>query len=40
MERLIEWGVDGLITHYPDRLRAVLAARGVPLAPPVTRSQP
>jgi hypothetical protein len=23
--------VDGLITDYPDRLRAALAARGVPL---------
>lgn len=35
MERLIEWGVDGLITDYPDRLRAVLSARGMPLPPPV-----
>lgn len=35
MERLVAWGVDGLITDYPDRLRAVLAARGVPLPPPV-----
>jgi len=24
MLRLIEWGVDGLITDYPDRLKAVL----------------
>jgi glycerophosphoryl diester phosphodiesterase len=24
MERLIEWGVDGLITDYPDRLLALL----------------
>jgi glycerophosphoryl diester phosphodiesterase len=31
MERLIVWGVDGLITDYPDRLRAVLQARKVPL---------
>lgn len=35
MERLVGWGVDGLITDYPDRLRAVLAARGMPLPPPV-----
>lgn len=35
MERLIAWGVDGLISDYPDRLRAVLAARGMPLPPPV-----
>jgi glycerophosphoryl diester phosphodiesterase len=38
MERLVEWGVDGLITDYPDRLREVMAARGLPLphATPVT----
>ena len=35
MERLIGWGVDGLITDYPDRLRAVLAARDMPLPPPL-----
>jgi glycerophosphoryl diester phosphodiesterase len=34
MERLIAWGVDGLITDYPDRLREVLAQRGLPLPPP------
>ena len=34
MERLIGWGVDGLITDYPDRLRAVLQRRGVPLPAP------
>ncbi len=33
MERLIDWGVDGLITDYPDRLRAVMAARNLPLPP-------
>ena len=27
MERLVAWGVDGLITDYPDRLREVLARR-------------
>jgi glycerophosphoryl diester phosphodiesterase len=27
MERLLEWGVDGLVTDYPDRLADLLAAR-------------
>ena len=38
MERLIDWGVDGLITDYPDRLREVMAAKSLPLprATPVT----
>jgi glycerophosphoryl diester phosphodiesterase len=31
MERMIDMGVDGLITDYPDRLRAVMAARGMTL---------
>ena len=31
MDRLIGWGVDGLITDYPDRLREVMARRGMPL---------
>src|SRR5690606_26290919 len=31
MERILDWGVDGLITDYPDRLRAVLQRRGLPL---------
>ena len=31
MERLIDWGVDGIITDYPDRLRAVMARKGLPL---------
>lgn len=35
MERLIGWGVDGLITDYPDRLREVMAKRGMPLPAPV-----
>ncbi len=34
MERLIDWGVDGLITDYPDRLREVMAARNLPLPRP------
>lgn len=31
MARLIEWGVDGIITDYPDVLRDVMRERGVPL---------
>jgi glycerophosphoryl diester phosphodiesterase len=33
MERLIDWGVDGIISDYPDRLRAVMSKRGLPLPP-------
>ncbi|MFT5933700.1 MAG: glycerophosphoryl diester phosphodiesterase [Hydrogenophaga sp.] len=33
MERLINWGVDGLITDHPDRLRAVMQQRGMALPP-------
>lgn len=33
MRRLLDWGVDGLITDFPDRLRAVLAERNEPLPP-------
>jgi glycerophosphoryl diester phosphodiesterase len=36
MERLIRAGVDGLITDYPDRLRAVMTALGMLLPPQVT----
>lgn len=35
MERLIGWGVDGIITDYPDRLRTVMQSRGLPLPAPV-----
>jgi glycerophosphoryl diester phosphodiesterase len=31
MRRLIDMGVDGIITDYPDRLRRVLAERGLAL---------
>ncbi len=31
MARLIDWRVDGIITDYPDRLRKVLAEKGLPL---------
>jgi glycerophosphoryl diester phosphodiesterase len=37
MERLIGWGVDGIITDYPDRLRTVMQARGLPLPGPLAR---
>lgn len=29
MARLVDLGVDGIITDYPDRLRALLVARGI-----------
>lgn len=35
MERLIDWGVDGIITDHPDRLRAVMQRRGMALPPAV-----
>ncbi len=35
MERFIAWGVDGLITDYPDRLREVMRQRQMPLPAPV-----
>jgi glycerophosphoryl diester phosphodiesterase len=34
MERLIDWGVDGIITDYPDRLREVMAGKDLPLPRP------
>jgi glycerophosphoryl diester phosphodiesterase len=35
MERMIKLGVAGIITDYPDRLRAVMAAKEMPLPPQV-----
>lgn len=35
MERLIALRVDGIITDYPDRLRAVMAEKNLPLPPQV-----
>lgn len=35
MERLLDWGVDGIITDRPDRLRAVMQQRGMALPPRV-----
>jgi len=37
MARLIDMGVDGIISDYPDRLRQVLAARGQKLPAPVAK---
>jgi glycerophosphoryl diester phosphodiesterase len=34
MERALALGIDGLITDYPDRLRTVLAAKGIALPSP------
>lgn len=31
MERIIDWGVDGIITDYPNRLREVMAEKGIAL---------
>ncbi|RYF43342.1 MAG: glycerophosphodiester phosphodiesterase [Comamonadaceae bacterium] len=36
MEKLIGWGVDGIITDYPDRLRTVMQARNLPLPAPLS----
>lgn len=35
MDRLVGWGVDGIITDHPERLREVLARRGAALPPEV-----
>ena len=35
MERLLDWGVDGIVTDRPDRLRALLMQRGAALPPSV-----
>lgn len=37
MERLIGWGVDGIISDYPDRVREVMRARGMALPVSVPR---
>lgn len=37
MRRLIDWGVDGIITDYPDRLRDVMRERGLALPRGVAR---
>lgn len=35
MRRLVDMGVDGIITDYPNRLRALLVERGIETAPQV-----
>jgi glycerophosphoryl diester phosphodiesterase len=37
MRKLIDWGVDGIITDYPDRLREVMRERGMALPQGVNR---
>ncbi len=34
MRALMDLGVDGLITDYPDRVRDVMSERGLPLPEP------
>jgi len=36
-ERMIDWGVDGIISDYPDRIRGVMQGRGIALPAPVGR---
>ncbi len=33
IDRLIGWGVDGIISDYPNRVREVMSRRGMPLPP-------
>jgi glycerophosphoryl diester phosphodiesterase len=35
IERLLDWGVDGIISDYPDRVRAAMARRGMALPAPL-----
>ena len=35
MDRLIDWGVDGIISDYPDRLRAAMQRAGLTPPPPL-----
>lgn len=34
MQRLMDWGADGIITDYPDMLRDLMRERGLALPPP------
>ncbi|GAA2621566.1 glycerophosphodiester phosphodiesterase [Actinomadura fulvescens] len=36
MSRFVTYGVDAIVTDYPDRLRAVLQGHGLPLPHPLT----
>ena len=35
MRRIVSWGVDGMISDHPERLRAVLQELGIDVPPPV-----
>ncbi len=35
MDRLIGWGVDGIVTDYPDRLRDAMQRAGLALPDPL-----
>jgi glycerophosphoryl diester phosphodiesterase len=37
MDRLIAWGVDGLISDYPDRAREAMRRHGLPLPKPLAK---
>lgn len=37
MTQMIDWGVDGVITDYPDRLREVMKEKNMPLPKGVTK---
>jgi len=39
MQRLIDMGIDGITSDYPDRLRTVAAGKGMQLPPPVPAQQ-
>ena len=39
IDRYLDLGVDGMITDYPERVRALMARRGLPL-PPATPVEP
>ncbi|MBG9390303.1 glycerophosphodiester phosphodiesterase [Caenimonas aquaedulcis] len=38
IDRIVGWGVDGLISDYPDRVRTVLQARGIALPKPLAKN--
>jgi glycerophosphoryl diester phosphodiesterase len=40
MEGLIDGGVDGIITDYPDRLRDLMVRKGLPVPPPAPAATP
>jgi glycerophosphoryl diester phosphodiesterase len=35
IDRVIGWGIDGIISDYPDRVREVMQRRGMPLPAPL-----